>query len=126
MLKSRIRKAAAAASPVKASGVAATSVWPIAPGFVKAAWKMSLYAVSALCRVENSSPPAAMNAKTIEPAGTANSSQRGCFSRRSIRMRIMASRHRQPDLFDVRPRAIGDRDDRALIHHGDPIGERQD
>jgi hypothetical protein len=42
MLKSRIRKAAAAASPVKASGVAETRVSPSAPLFRKAASKSLL------------------------------------------------------------------------------------
>src|SRR4029077_791404 len=126
MLKSRMRNAAAAASPVNASGVAATSVWPIAPVFRNAASKSWRYADSGSCPVASSTIPDAKNATTIDPADTRTSSQRGCRSRRSIRTRVMPSGHQQSDLLDVRRRAFGLTEDRALVHHGDPVRERED
>src|SRR5919201_191382 len=100
MLNSRMRKAAAAASPVKASGVAETSVWP--------------------------SAPFATNAASSEPAGTATISQRGWRSLRSIRTRVLSPGHLQADLLDARVGARRLADDLPLVHDGDPVGERED
>src|SRR5437764_1064207 len=126
MLKRRMRKAAAAASPVNASGVADTNVWPSAPVFTNAASKSLRYAGSGSWPVASRTRPDAKNANTSEAAGTATSNQRGCRSRRSILMRIVPSRHQQADLVDARIGPRGLTDDRALVHDRDPVCKRQD
>src|SRR4029079_4247128 len=126
MLKSRIRNAAAAARPVNARGVAAISVWPIAPLFTNAASKMSLYAGSGWCPVGSSPRPDAKNATTIAPAGTANISHRGCRSRRSILTGVVPSRHLQADVLDPRIGAGRNADDRPFVHHGDAVCQGED
>src|SRR5487761_817780 len=126
MLNSFIRNAAAAASPVNASGVAATSVCPIAPVLTNAASKSCRYSDSGWCPVASRTIPETKNATTIDPAGTATSSQRGCSSLRSIRTGIPPSRHQQADLLDACLRAAGVTDDRAFVHHRDPVGEPKD
>src|SRR6266498_2686375 len=70
--------------------------------------------------------PVAKKANTSEPAGTATSSQRGWRSLRSIRTRILPSRHQQAELLDARIGACRLADDRALVHDRDPVGEGQD
>src|SRR5581483_1603887 len=93
-----MRKAAAAARPVKASGVAATSVWSSEPVCRNAAPKSWWYVVTGLCPVATSTSAATRKAKITEPTGTATTSQRGCRSLRSIvtgfraRMRSGAAR----------------------------------
>src|SRR5439155_21933698 len=70
--------------------------------------------------------PEAKNANTREPAGTATISRRGCRSLRSIRTRILPSCHQQADLLDARLARVEVAEDRALVHDGDPVGERED
>src|SRR6478609_6782519 len=70
--------------------------------------------------------PKAKNANTSEHAGPATSSQRGWRSLRSIRTRILTTRHHQAELLDARLGARGLADDRTLVHDRDPVGERQD
>ena len=79
-----------------------------------------------------------MCATTSEPSGTATISQRRCLSRFSIRSPPRFTRrsspalpaladpgHQQPDLLDGRRARVDLADDRALVHHGDPVGQRQ-
>src|SRR4051812_36215274 len=125
MLNRRIRKAAAAARPVKASGVAAISVWPRAPGDRNAASKIWREACGASWPVASSTMPEAKKAKTIEPAGTAKSSQRGCSRRRSIRTRIPSPGHLEPDPLEARRLGRELAADPALVDHRDAVGERE-
>src|SRR5438552_16814084 len=126
MLKSRIRNAAAAASPVNASGVAAISVCPIAPLLTNAASKICRYAGSGSCPVASSTSPDAKNANTSDPAGTAKSSQRGCRSLRSILTGVVPSCHLEADLLDARISTGRDADDRSFVHDRDPVGQPED
>src|SRR4051812_9387614 len=70
--------------------------------------------------------PDAKNAKTSEPAGTATSSQRGCRRRRSIRTWVLSTCHQQADLLDVGHLGGELAEDRALVHDGDAVRERED
>src|SRR5580765_3156679 len=70
--------------------------------------------------------PVAKNAKTSEPTGTATINQRGWRSLRSIRTRIVPSRHQQAELLDARLGACRLADDRTLVHDRDPVCEDED
>src|SRR3954462_10014393 len=126
MLNSRMRNAAAAARPVKASGVAAIRVWLSAPVDRKAASTICRSLERASWPVASRTIPASRKAKSSEPTGTANVSQRGCVRRRSICTRIVPSGHEQADLLDVRLPGGELAEDATLVHHDDPVGERED
>src|SRR5262245_11228462 len=126
MLNSRIRKAAAAASPVNASGVAAISVWVSAPRDVNAAWKICRNDGTASWPVACRTIPERTIANTIAPSGPATSSQRGGCSLRSTPLRVVPSGHQQADLLDVRARGGELAEHAALVHDRDPVCERED
>ena len=65
-------------------------------------------------------------ATTSEATGTTTVSHRGCASRRSILTAPCPSRHEQPELLDVARARVELSGDPALVHHHDPVGERED
>src|SRR5260221_7764408 len=116
MLKRFIRKAAAAARPVNARGVADTNVDESAPLSVKAARNSFENVWTGLWPVDTSTTAIATTANTTDPIGTTTVSHLGWWSRRSMRMLTRSpraprregggrscrhtSRHQQPDRFD--------------------------
>ena len=67
------------------------------------------------------------NATATEPTGTATSSQRGWRSRRSIRITLAAAPAiSRPSSSTVAAARVALADDRALVHDGDAVGERED
>src|SRR5262249_42940396 len=120
MLKRFIRNATAAASPVKTSGVADTTVCVSWSSPMNAASNKRRNECSGGWPVASKITVATTNATPSETSGTTNVSQRGCSSRRSIRI---TSAPRRP-----RGRAAGVAlaDDRPLVHHDDAVGEGED
>ena len=108
MLNMPIRNDTAAASPVKSSGVAATSVPDSAPSEVTAALEDALVGVERVVargQAQQHAPTA--RAATKEASGTATLSQRGTPTRRSSRITGVpagsagAAAHEQAELRDV-------------------------
>ena len=66
------------------------------------------------------------NATTSEPTGTATDSHHGCSSRRSILISASRPAMRNPISSTVAAAASSSATTRALVHDGDPVGERED
>src|SRR5262245_39905496 len=119
-----MRKAAAAASPVKISGVAKTRVEVRAPFARMAASNILRYVLTGLCPVAARTMAIAAKANASEPRGTATDSHRGCSRRRSIL--TTASGHEIADLVDGRAARVQLTDDLTLVHDDDSVGEGAD
>ncbi len=89
MLKSCMRKAAAAARPVNRIGVAEISVADIAPLPVNPASTIFRYVSHGSRPVSARTIPMIANATTSEPIGTATESHHGCARRRSTFTRLL-------------------------------------
>ena len=128
MLKRRIRNATAAASPVKASGVAEMSVLESAPSARNAASKSRRNVGSGAWPVAARTTAMIANATTSEPSGTATVEPPALDE--ALLDPDGRPDHRTPAISSpssstsaLAPSASPD--DRALVHDDDPVGERQ-
>ena len=125
--------------PGEGSGVEAMSVFVSAPSARKAASNRRRSVVIGGWPVARSRSAIAMCATTSEPSGTATISQRRCLSRFSIRSPPRFTRRpcrrgrlaahpaiSSPSSSTVALAGVDLAHDRALVHHGDAIGEGQD
>ena len=92
MLKSSIRNAAAAASPVKRIGVAETSVADSAPFPVNPASTIFRYVSTTSCPLATRTTAMIAKATASDPMGTATESHHGCWRRRSSRITLPGPR----------------------------------